>query len=212
MEYTSSDSESGPSWIEWFLSQKGNEYFCAVDKEFILDLFNLQGLKVEVEHFQLAINYITDNLDHELSEEIWNQVEDSAIKLYGLIHARWVLTNKGLYKMSEKMKRKEFGKCPRVLCEEQAVIPVGLIDMPRQERVRLYCPECEDIYTPRAKKHQIDGAYFTTSLPHLLLQMFPALIPQKSNERYVPKIFGFKVHNIANEHRKQDQLLLSLEE
>ena len=46
----------------------------AIDKEFILDLFELHGLKLEVEHFQLAINYITDNLDHEFSEEIWNQV------------------------------------------------------------------------------------------------------------------------------------------
>jgi casein kinase II subunit beta len=110
--------------------------------------------------------------------------------------------------MAEKMKRKEFGRCPRVLCQEQAVAPVGLSDIPGVKGVKLYCPKCEDVYNPPSKKQMgIDGAYFTTSLPHLILQMHPVLLPQKCViERYTPKIFGFKVHHIAQEHRLQDTL------
>ncbi|KAI8898418.1 casein kinase II, regulatory subunit [Globomyces pollinis-pini] len=205
------DSESGTSWIDWFLSQRGNELFCAIDDDYILDRFNLAGLVSEVEHYQLAVDLITDCMDHELDENTWNIVDRSARHLYGLIHARWVLTNKGITRMAEKMKRKEFGKCPRVLCEDQSVIPVGLTDIAGLKGVKLYCPKCEDVYVPPSKKHsQIDGAFFTTSLPHLILQMFPSLMPQKTTERYIPRIFGFKVHHIANEHRRQQQIQESM--
>lgn len=58
-----SDSEYAKYWIDWFLDTKGNEYFCEVDEEFILDRFNLTGLSAEVPHYYLeALDMITDNL------------------------------------------------------------------------------------------------------------------------------------------------------
>lgn len=50
------------AWISWFLSTKGNEYFCEVDEEYILDRFNLTGLNGEVHHYSQALDMITDNL------------------------------------------------------------------------------------------------------------------------------------------------------
>ena len=108
--------------------------------------------------------------------------------------------------MAEKMKRRDFGVCPRVYCEDQPVLPVGLTDIVGQKGVKVYCPRCEDCYTPRSKKQaMLDGAFFTTSLPHLVLQMYPSLIPAKKTERYVPKIFGFRIHSIAEQHRLADR-------
>jgi casein kinase II subunit beta len=208
----SSGEESGSSWVEWFQSLRGNELFCSVDEDYITDRFNLTGLNTVVQHYQLAYEIITDSLGQELDPEVWDAAERSARHLYGLIHARYILSNKGLCKMAEKMKRGDFGKCPRVLCHNQNVIPVGISDNTGVKCVKLYCPKCEDIYNPPSKRHlAIDGAFFTASLPHLLLQMFPNLMPQKSAERYIPTIFGFKVHAIANEHRKQDRVRQDLE-
>jgi casein kinase II subunit beta len=207
-QYMSSDDESDSSrgWVEWFLSQRGNELFSAIDESYILDRFNLAGLNTEVQNYQLALDLITDSLEHDLDPHTWEVVERSARHLYGLIHARWVVTNKGLTLMADKYRRKEFGRCPRVLCEDQPVIPVGLRDVSGVMGVKLYCPKCEDVYIPTSKKHlNVDGAYFTTSLPHLILEMFPNLIPQRPVDRYVPKIFGFKVHRIAELHRQQDR-------
>lgn len=59
---TGSDSEFANTWISWFLSTKGNEYFCEVDEEYILDRFNLTGLNGEVHHYAQALDMITDNL------------------------------------------------------------------------------------------------------------------------------------------------------
>jgi casein kinase II subunit beta len=111
-----------------------------------------------------------------------------------------------------------FGQCHRVLCRLQNLLPVGLSDGPHTSPVKLYCPRCEDIYVPKSSRHaSIDGAYFGTSFPHIFLQCYPNLIPQKTEERvcplhvsvanvqYVPKLFGLKIREYAEIHRWQDK-------
>jgi len=62
-DYTSgSDSDYTKYWIDWFLGSKGNEYFCEVDEDYILDRFNLTGLNTEVQYYSQALDLITDNL------------------------------------------------------------------------------------------------------------------------------------------------------
>ncbi|KAG1104019.1 hypothetical protein G6F42_017146 [Rhizopus arrhizus] len=102
-----SEDEYAKYWIDWFLDTKGNEYFCEVDEEFILDRFNLTGLSAEVPHYYLeALDMITDNLDEEgLDEKVREQIEKSARHLFGMIHARFVITSRGLMKMLDKYKR-----------------------------------------------------------------------------------------------------------
>ncbi|CAD6581869.1 MAG: casein kinase 2 regulatory subunit [Cyphobasidiales sp. Tagirdzhanova-0007] len=177
---TGSDSEYSNTWISWFLSTKGNEYFCEVDEEYILDRFNLTGLNGEVHHYTQALDMITDNLD-EPNDELRDQIEASARHLYGLIHARFIITSRGLTKMVDKYKKYDFGRCPRVLCYGQPLLPVGLSDVPYQKAVKLYCQRCEDIYSPKSTRHgQIDGAYFGSTFPHMLLMVYPQLIVSKS--------------------------------
>ena len=44
------------------MSSKGNEYFCEVEEDYILDRFNLTGLNTEVQNYTQALDLITDNL------------------------------------------------------------------------------------------------------------------------------------------------------
>ncbi|KAI1792159.1 casein kinase II, regulatory subunit [Ganoderma leucocontextum] len=179
---TGSGSDYSNSWISWFLSSKGNEYFCEVEEDYILDRFNLTGLNTEVQHYAQALDMITDNLvDEEIQDDLRGNLDLQARLLYGLIHARWIVTARGLAKMLEKYKRADFGRCPRVLCQSQPLLPVGLTDVPYEKSVKLYCGRCEDIYSPKSSRHgSIDGAYFGTSFPHLLFLVYPNLIPPKS--------------------------------
>jgi casein kinase II subunit beta len=75
---------------------------------------------------------------------------------------------------------------------------MGLSDVPNLKPAKLYCARCEDTYNPKSSRHaSIDGAYFGTSFHNILFQVYPTLIPAKSAERYVPRVYGFKVHAAA---------------
>lgn len=45
----------------------------------------------------------------------------------------------------------------------------------------------------------IDGAYFGTTFPHLFFLEYPELKPSASEEKYVPRVFGFQLHETSHE-------------
>ncbi|GLT34674.1 hypothetical protein SLA2020_091770 [Shorea laevis] len=186
------------SWISWFCNLRGNEFFCEVDDDYIQDDFNLCGLSSQVPYYDYALDLILDvesSHGDMFTEEQNELIESAAEMLYGLIHARYVLTSKGMAAMLDKYKNYDFGRCPRVYCCGQPCLPVGQSDIPRSSTVKIYCPRCEDIYYPRSKyQGNIDGAYFGTTFPHLFLMTYGNLKPQKASQNYVPRVFGFKIH------------------
>ena len=130
------------------------------------------------------------------SEDLGNQnfldLYQSAMDLYGLIHARFILSAKGLQMMKEKFLKNVFGACPRILCDRQLVLPIGMSEDLSISRVKVYCPKCQEVYIPRLRF--VDGAYFGCSFPHIFLQTFPELRPGLSAINYIPKIYGFKIY------------------
>jgi len=93
---TTSNESYAESWIESFLSLEGCEFFAKVDMEYIQDRFNLTGLNNEVYQFNHALALILDHLDwEEVSEVYREELSFAARHLYGLIHARYILSNKG---------------------------------------------------------------------------------------------------------------------
>jgi len=105
-------------------------------------------------------------------------VEASAELLYGLFHQRYILTRGGLQSMVEKYEAGQFGTCPRVYCVASHVVPCGRSDLPGIDTVKLYCPNCHDIYTPPSSRFQgVDGAFFGTTFAHLFFQTYRELAP-----------------------------------
>ena len=47
-------------------------------------------------------------------------------------------TSEGLAMMKEKFLMGKFGTCPRVLCERQNVLPIGLSEILRTSRVKVF--------------------------------------------------------------------------
>lgn len=142
----SSADEDEQSWISWFCSLKGNEFFCEVDEEYIQDDFNLSGLSSMVPYYDYALDLILDvesPNDDMLTEQQHELVESAAEMLYGLIHARYILTSRGMVAMLEKYKQCHFGRCPRVYCNNHPCLPVGTSDVFRTATVKIFCPKCE---------------------------------------------------------------------
>jgi casein kinase II subunit beta len=116
----SSTPTSTLTWISWFCSLPGHEYFCEVTEEFIEDDFNLTGLNALVPFWKEAMEMILDvepGVDafpilnkqchtYSLTEDEDTSkipdvsiVESSAEMLYGLVHQRYILTRAGLQAM-----------------------------------------------------------------------------------------------------------------
>ncbi|KUF93516.1 hypothetical protein AM588_10008067 [Phytophthora nicotianae] len=112
--------EEDEKWVQWFCSLSGNEPFCEVAQSYIEDSFNLYGLRAMVPNYQDALNIILDLTDIPYDDD----VPAYAAELYGLIHARYIITAHGLDAMMKKYREGDFGMCPRALCDGQPVVPI----------------------------------------------------------------------------------------
>ncbi|KAF9513240.1 hypothetical protein BS47DRAFT_1344466 [Hydnum rufescens UP504] len=172
--YASSTPTSSLTWITWFCSLPGHEYFCEVTEDFIVDDFNLTGLNALVPFWKEAMEMVLDvEPEDALKIPDVSIVESSAELLYG-----WCTNDTFSRDLVEKYEAGHFGVCPRVYCQSCPVAPSGRSDLPGLETVKLYCPNCNDIYTPPSSRYQgVDGAFFGTTFAPLLFQTFRELSP-----------------------------------
>ena len=75
--------------------------FCQVERAYIEDGFNLYGLRACVSNFSDCLDLILDRIGPEDSDA--SHLTQSACTLYGLIHARYIVTTHGLDSMYNKV-------------------------------------------------------------------------------------------------------------
>jgi len=163
---------------------------------------NRYGLRQHVKNYGECLDIILDRVEPDETETS-DTAAQNACALYGLIHARYVLTQRGLDSMHHKFVKGHFGTCPRAHCHmeaEQGVVPMGLRDEPRHDTVKLFCPKCRQVYrAPRQRGAEpLDGAYFGTTFPHLYFMEYGSddgAAARAEPEQYVPRVFGFRVRD-----------------
>jgi casein kinase II subunit beta len=191
-------------WIHWFCKLRGNEFFTEIDENFIKNEENLVGIKYKKEHIKTILSERPKKfveLNRELIEEL-QEVRD----IYGAIHKRFLFTPLGMGLLREKFLDCAFGTCPRILCNKQSLLPIGLSEDMRYSQVKVFCPLCQEVYKPRDKFYGFqggkkiykfdlpDGIYFGTSLAQEFLIRFPDLDPRLEDKgRYIPKLYGFRI-------------------
>ena len=130
----------------------------------------------------------------QFTKATYRSLEREIEDLYNLFHSKYILTWDGMFSIKLKLKTCVFGNCPRIYCNGQKLLPVGLDDDVRKSSVKCFCPKCQDIYHPYPVIfRKIDGAAFGTTFPHLLMLQFPELKVNTASKKYTTKVFGFKI-------------------
>jgi hypothetical protein len=139
-------------FIRWYLKRfcglKGHEMFCEVERSYIEDGFNLYGLRACVSNFSDCLDLILDRIGPDDSDD--SHLTQNACTLYGLIHARYIITAHGLDAMYNKVRttlRPDCARCcrlPFVDCIQSTVscsTPQRSLERVRwcNARVSLFC-------------------------------------------------------------------------
>ena len=86
------------SWVSSFCSRRENQYFCEVEDSFINDSFNLYGI-ILGEYTSEASNGGCLKAASQIAEIDEAELENTANYVYGMIHARYILTTPGIEAM-----------------------------------------------------------------------------------------------------------------
>ena len=196
--------EEPNDWIHWFCKLKGNEYFVEIDEDFLKNKENLTGIKCD-KFMKTLLSEKPSPTIKELTREIIEDLSELR-EVYGLIHKRFINTPLGLGLIREKFLDGVYGYCPRILCNKQVLLPVGLSEDMRYSQVKVFCPLCQEVYKPtdifygeqigkKVYKFDLpDGVFFGTSFPQTFLLHFPDLDPRiTNNEKYIPNLYGFRI-------------------
>lgn len=170
-----SSSSSGSSMFPFI----NTESLVIVPIEFIQDTFNHTDLRSLFSDFDSALKFLVYSYQSDNDDTNDDIVQLEAGLLYGLLHQRFVSTDPGLAKVKRMVLDKKFGGCMREGCADCHLVPLGVSDSPGVAPLGGFCPHCREVYVPLNFESEgsdvIDGAFYGTSVAHILLQKYPDL-------------------------------------
>ena len=177
------------TWIDWFLSQPYGQIFCRIDQEFLKSHLNDGDIISQFTNYKQAIDIV---LSRSFRPKDNPRIENDAVNIYGLLHAKFLETEAGLRSILKKREETVFMKCPRYLCYKCTCIPIGIPSKFGKTGLFMYCPNCGDVYAPNDPvTRKIDGGYFGSRYVKKMLKSHPEITPNHEPEVHIPKIFGF---------------------
>lgn len=185
-----------------------NPYFCKIETSFMADKFNLAGIEFYARNQADALSIILSGTSKDISCKSRQQMEEATI-IYGMIHARYILTSAGLSQIGAKYDRGVYGYCPRVHCSNQKLLPLGLCSLPNVAAISHYCCSCEDVYSLPWMHNSFpsaDSAFFGRTYVYLFFKKYPHKLPTTKLETYIPRIYGFKVKKYSDEDKVRKEL------
>jgi len=90
--------------MERFLED--NRCLCEIERPYLRDTFYHYGLSSKIKHYNSVLSILLDEYDSNDDEsgENYEDLERMAYRLYGMLHARFILTENGLLRMREMFK------------------------------------------------------------------------------------------------------------
>jgi casein kinase II subunit beta len=184
-------------WITQFCQEPANSWYVPIDVDWAADWFNQHGISNHFDNFDEAIELIADRQSSKWESFTDEQIRDihtQALRIYGLLHARWICQPRGMSLMKEKYDAGIFGQCPRFSCNGTKMLPMGTTLIPRRHSVKLFCPTCCDIYRCPPDR-SIDGAHFGPAFPHMFLFEYSECDKCREFKPFERMAFGFKVRS-----------------
>lgn len=205
--------ETSSNWVDWYLAEPRGKFHVKIDQEYLRNAYTYYGIRQKVNLFSAAVDLMVNNFYQPISIEEDEKskrviIEQQAEVLYGLIHARYLLTNVGLEKMYNKYINKEFPTCPRKFCNKMTCLPIGVSDELNEYSVKIFCPLCKEVYSVTDSEMAcVDGAFFGSSWIPLFFTKYNHLFADLKLEKYVPKIYGFRIQSQSYETHEEEETL-----
>ena len=195
-------------WVDWFLSQPFSKYFVRIDDDYLNNIENYYGIRQKVSNFDSSYKTICGkyNFDDKLLKTSKDCFNECVLILYGHLHSRFILTDRGLELMFEKYKMNCFESCPRTFCNQIMCIPYGISNDFGESAIKMFCPNCNHIYFVKNEDcNAIDGACFGNSWVHLFLQKYNKIVPEKKPKIYIPRLFGYQLYGDTTKVEEEEE-------
>jgi casein kinase II subunit beta len=171
---------------------------CEIPDEFITDHFNQTGLPDICHRFAQCCDIMVGKFDATQILPIARELEEQLPIAYGLLHARFIMSPDGLNGVREKYIEMVYGTCPRINCQDEPLLPIGLSSnlstRAQPNPVRVFCPCCREVYNARPAQ-TLDGAFFGPNMCHIFIDDMNLASHRKRYVPYAHVAFGFRVRD-----------------
>ena len=196
------NSSTTSLWVRKFLSARPKDTLLPIPREYLSDGFNLVQLAPIVEKIgRMEGGYVPPAISSDTSFPLFKaalrlilsnddgptplSVQRAAEVLYTLVHARYVISPRGLDTVRSVLRRSDgsvnpvFGRCPRIRCRGMPLIPYGDSDnfdarnsvSTRAKRYCSCCGEVRGLILPRWRVFDVHSS-LNSFLVSLFLQKF----------------------------------------